>query len=76
MAPLVNRLANVLDPRRGSELGSCLGCGRPVREDDDYVRAPRGGVSHSECATYRMRREGARPRRTPRRPGARTLTGD
>ena len=56
MAPLVTRLVAALDPR-GRELGTCLSCGAPVREGDDFVRAPRGGYSHSECATYRMRQD-------------------
>jgi hypothetical protein len=54
MAPLVTRLATALDPR-GRKVGACLSCGAPVREGQDFVRAPRGGYSHSECATYRMR---------------------
>ncbi|MEA2397911.1 MAG: hypothetical protein QOK25_1467 [Thermoleophilaceae bacterium] len=61
MAPLVTRLVTALDPR-GRELGACLSCGAPVRDGHDFVRAPRGGYSHAECATYRMR-QGARPRR-------------
>jgi hypothetical protein len=73
MAPLVTRLTQALDPRRGRTLGPCLACGDAVRDRDDFVRAPRGGYSHAECATYRMRRA-ARYTRRPSPPPR--YTGD
>ena len=75
MAPLVTRLVAAFDPR-GRQLGSCLSCGAPVREDDDFIRAPRGGYSHAECATYRMRL-GVRHRgSSPSRGRRSAFTGD
>jgi hypothetical protein len=64
MPLLVTRLTHALDPRRGRTLGPCVACGDAVRDRDDFVRAPRGGYSHAECATYRMRSR-MRSRRRP-----------
>ena len=73
MPLLVTRLVQALDPRSGRDLGPCLACGDSVRDGDDFVRAPRGGYCHAECATYRMR-HGVRYTRRPAAP--QRFTGD
>ena len=76
MAPLITRLVQTVVPAHAANLGDCLVCCEPVRDDGDAVRLARGGYVHFECTTYRMRRQARRPARRASRNGYDDFTGE
>ncbi|TML83970.1 MAG: hypothetical protein E6G07_00510 [Actinobacteria bacterium] len=76
MAPLITRLVQTVVPAHAAELGDCLVCREPVRDDGEAVRLSGGGYVHLDCTTYRMRQRARRPLRRASRNGYREFTGE
>jgi hypothetical protein len=76
MAPLITRLVQTVVPAHTVELGDCLVCREPVRDDGESVRLSGGGYVHLDCTTYRMRQRARRPLRRASRNGYREFTGE
>jgi hypothetical protein len=75
MAPLVTRIASALGRSGAQPVGSCMVCGKPVRESDDRMRV-HGLHVHTGCAGYSLRRRGGRSRVRGSRPKRPSFTGD
>jgi hypothetical protein len=61
MAPIVTRIASAIGAGRPARLGECMVCHRAVRDGDDRMRV-HGGLVHTACAGYRLRRRAGRSR--------------